>query len=84
MLLTVERMSEHARPEDQTVDLAYSSEVLGVSLEILPENKSADVVPPRAFEGKTFPGNQAVTSMTQQLAMFLTGVNPEHWWTLQQ
>ena len=66
------------------MDLAYSSEVLGVSLKIMPENKSADVVPSEAIKGEISSGVRTVTSTPQQLAMFLTGVNPEHRWTLQQ
>jgi predicted Fe-S protein YdhL (DUF1289 family) len=34
VLLTVERMSDSARPEHQSTDRAYSAEILGVSLDI--------------------------------------------------
>ncbi|BCU77951.1 hypothetical protein [Luteolibacter sp. LG18] len=51
VLLTIDRMSEKARPEKQTADQAYSSEVLTIGVEVLPladalqrKQKSADVV----------------------------------------
>lgn len=40
VLLTVDRMSEHADTDKQQADQAYSSEVLGITLEVLPEKET--------------------------------------------
>jgi len=79
VLLTVDRMSEHAAAEKQKADQAYSSEVLGVSLEVLGENKSADVVNLKAG-GDSSPSYQAVTPAQEESTRFHAGIKPEHRW----
>jgi hypothetical protein len=74
-------MSDSARPEHQSTDRAYSAEILGVSLEILPENARADVVNLKEPSGeKSQSGNQAVTSALEDLKRVQAGFNQEHQW----
>lgn len=78
ILLTVERMSDRASEKLQSADQAYSSEVLGISLEILPQNKSADVVTLQAGDELNPPHNMADTPTHKELTHFLSGIKPEH------
>jgi hypothetical protein len=78
VLLTVERMSDLARPELQDADQAYSAEILGISLQVLPEHKDADVVNLKEPHPETGIGNQAITPAQGNLPQFLAGIKPEH------
>jgi len=87
VLLTVERASEHADESRQETDHAYASEVLGVSLEVLPQGsepggpvakKDANVVNLKTGGNLGSPGSQAVTLARGNLARFLSGIKPEH------
>lgn len=80
VLLTVERPSIHADKARQNSDQAYSSEVLGVSIEVIDEKESANVVNLKPGEDSTSSSRQAVTSAQEKLTRFQSGIKPEHRW----